>query len=93
MLGQYVYAMLLVEKFYNTFTKKTIADTSTTSEVITAIMVESKAEVNQLSDAAMKAGAMYYRDPEDLGFMYTKSFQDPDGHLWEIGWMDPAHIK
>jgi uncharacterized protein len=92
-LGPNFYAMLLVEKFYSTFTKKQIANTATTSEVINALMVEKRSEVDDLADKAFKAGASKYRDPEDMGFMYTRSFQDLDGHLWEIGWMDPAHIK
>ena len=92
-LGPNIYAMLLMEKFYNTFTSKHIADTATTSEVINALMVESRTEVDALAEKAFKAGAGKYRDPEDMGFMYGRSFQDLDGHLWEIGWMDPAHIK
>ncbi len=92
-LGPNIYAMLLVEKFYNTFTSKQIANSATTSEVINALMVESRAEVDELAEKAFKAGAGKFRDPEDMGFMYGRSFQDPDGHLWEIGWMDPAHIK
>ena len=92
-LGEHLYVMLLVEKFFNTFTPRKIADTQTTAEVINALMVESKAEVDRLHDAAMKAGAGFYRETEDMGFMYGRSFQDPDGHLWEIGWMDPSHLQ
>jgi len=92
-LGQNIYVMLLVEKFYNTFTQKQIANTADTSEVINALMVENRAEVDELAEKAFKAGAGKFRDPEDMGFMYGRSFQDLDGHLWEIGWMDPAHIK
>lgn len=91
-LGPNIYAMLLAEKFYNTFTSKQIANTATTSEVINALMVESRSEVDALAEKAFKAGAAKFRDPEDMGFMYGRSFQDFDGHLWEIGWMDPAHL-
>lgn len=92
-LGDHIYAMLLDKKFFNTFTTKTIADTNTTVEVITALMVGSKDEVDRLADNALKAGAAYYRDTEDMGFMYQRTFQDPDGHLWEVGWMDPSHVE
>lgn len=92
-LGPNIYAMLLVEKFYNTFTKKLIANTATTSEVINAVMVENRSEVDELAEKAFIAGASRFRDPEDMGFMYSRSFQDLDGHQWEIGWMDPAHVK
>ena len=92
-LGEHIFAMLLVKKFFNTFTTKTIADTNTTSEVITALMVGTKEEVDRLADDAFNAGAKYYRDTEDMGFMYLRTFQDPDGHLWEVGWMDPSHVE
>lgn len=88
-----IYFMLLVEKFFNTFTTKKIIDTKTEVEVINALMVDSRKEVDELVDKAFKAGANKYRDPEELGFMYSRSFQDPDGHLWEVGYMDPSHIE
>lgn len=88
-LAPNLYVMLLVEKFFKTFTSKELADTRTTTEVINAIMVEDRAEVDRLVDDAMKAGASFSRDPDILDFMYSRSFQDLDGHLWEVGWMDP----
>jgi uncharacterized protein len=91
-LGANMYAMLLLEKFFTTFVTKKLADTQTTVEVITALFVESRAEVDQIVDAAIKAGASIYRDPDVMDFMYSRSFQDLDGHLWEVGWMDPQHI-
>lgn len=92
-LGPNMYAMLLLEKFFKTFTPKFLADTRTTAEVINALFVESRAEVDQIVDAALKAGATLYREPDVMDFMYSRSFQDLDDHLWEVGWMDPAHIE
>lgn len=92
-LGPNMYAMLLLEKFFTTFTPKNIADTKTSVEVINALFVENRAEVDKIVDDALKAGATLYREPDVMDFMYSRSFQDLDGHLWEVGWMDPAHIK
>jgi predicted lactoylglutathione lyase len=92
-LGPNMFAMLLLEKYFITFTPKFLADTRTTAEVINALFVESRAEVDQIVDAALKAGATLYREPDVMDFMYSRSFQDLDGHLWEVGWMDPAHVE
>jgi predicted lactoylglutathione lyase len=88
-----IYAMLLAHKKFKEFTPKAIADTSKTSEVLTCLSAESKDEVNKMVDAALKAGGQKLREPQDHGFMYERSFQDPDGHIWEIMWMDPAAVK
>lgn len=88
-----IYAMLLVEKFFKTFTKKEIADTKNTIETIIALSVDSKAEVDELVDNALTAGAIAPRETDDKGFMYTRSFEDLDGHLWEIIYMDSASIN
>ena len=88
-----IYAMLLTEPFFKGFMKKEIADSSKTTEVIIALSADSKAEVDQLADKAIEAGAKPVMDPSDLGFMYSRSFLDPDGHHWEVFWMDPAHIQ
>jgi uncharacterized protein len=85
--------MLLREPFFNTFTPKKIADTSTTVEVINAIMVDSRQGVDELVDKAFAAGAGKYREPEEYPFMYSRSFQDPDGHLWEVGFMDSGYVQ
>jgi len=86
------YIMLLVEPFFKTFTGKEIADTSKTTEVITCLSADSKTEVDKLADKALASGGRPFREPKDHGFMYERSFQDPDGHLWEVMWMDVAAI-
>jgi predicted lactoylglutathione lyase len=92
-INDQIYFMLLLEKFFNTFTPKKIIDTRTEVEVINALMVNSRKEVDELVDKAFKAGAKKSRDPEDLGFMYSRSFEDLDGHMWEYGYMDPSHVQ
>lgn len=93
-ISEDIYAMLLLEKFFNTFIGgKCITDAHKSVESITALMTPDRKEVDRLADAALAAGGKATRPPEDLGFMYSRSFTDLDGHLWEIGWMDPASIK
>lgn len=92
-ISENIYFMLLLEKFFNTFTPKKIIDTRTEVEVINFLMVDSRQEVDELVDKAFNAGAKKSRDPEDLGFMYSRSFEDLDGHIWQVGYMDPDHIK
>jgi len=88
-----IYAMLLTEKFYRTFIKKEIVDSAKLNEVIVALSCESRAEVDSIVGKALTAGAKEYREAEDHGWMYGRSFEDLDGHLWEVGYMDPAHVE
>lgn len=91
-----IFAMLLVEEFFHSFiqpTKKAIADASQTTEVLVALSADSRDEVNELVNRALEAGAKPYSDPVDHGFMYSWSFQDPDGHLWEVVFMEPSTIQ
>ena len=88
-----IYAMLLVESFFKSFTKKDIADATKTTEAIVALGVESRERVDELVDKALAAGGLPSNDTNDQGFMYGRSFQDPDGHLWEVFYMDPAAVQ
>lgn len=84
-LGDNIFAMLITEPFFKTFiAKKEIADSSTVTEAIQAVSVESKEKVDELVDGAVAAGATKYKETDDYGWMYSRSFQDLDGHLWEI---------
>ena len=91
-IGDDVFFMLLAEPYFKTFIKKEVADATRTTEAILALTCESKAKVDELVDKALAAGAKSFNETKDLGFMYNRSFQDPDGHLWEMVWMDPAAI-
>jgi uncharacterized protein len=87
-VGQDIFVMLLVEKFFKTFTKKEICDTTKDTEVIVALSAESREKVDQLISRVIEAGGRESREPQDYGWMYIRSFQDINGHLWEIAYMD-----
>jgi uncharacterized protein len=84
-----IYAMLLVEPFFQTFTKKPVADASKSTEVLICLSCASRTEVDDLVKKALAAGGSAPNAPQDHGFMYGHGFQDPDGHLWELMYMDP----
>jgi uncharacterized protein len=84
-----IYVMLLVEPFFQTFTKKQIADAGKTTEVLICLSCASRAEVDELVRKAIAAGASTPNAPQDHGFMYGHGFQDLDGHIWELMYMDP----
>ena len=93
-ISENIYAMLITEPFFKTFIPNTeIADTSKAKEVLVALSVDSRQQVDELADKAIAAGGKKFRDPEDHGFMYTRSFEDLDGHVWEVFWMDQAHVQ
>lgn len=83
-VGDNLFVMLLVKDFYHTFTSKAIADARTTSEVLVCLSCQSREEVDALVDKAAAAGATTPRPAQDLGFMYSRSFDDLDGHTWEF---------
>ncbi len=84
-----IFAMILKEEFFKTFIpKKEISDATKSTEVLVALSLESKEQVNEMIEKAFAAGAMESRPAEDHGFMFSRSFEDPDGHIWEVFWMD-----
>ena len=84
------YVMLLVESFFQTFTKKAIADATKTTEVLVCLSCDSRAEVDELVRKALAGGGTSPNPPQDHGFMYGHGFTDLDGHVWELMWMDPT---
>jgi predicted lactoylglutathione lyase len=88
-----IVAMLLAKQTYATFTKKEIADATKTSEVLIALSAESREKVDELVEKALAAGGSPAGEPQDHGFMYGRSFDDLDGHTWEVVWMDPAAVE
>jgi predicted lactoylglutathione lyase len=92
-ISEDIYAMLLVEQFFKTFTKKEIVDAKKSTEVLLALSAESKEKVDEMLSKALAAGAKEPRERQDQGFMYGRSLEDPDGHIWEIFWMDPKAIN
>ncbi|MFA9186889.1 VOC family protein [Flavobacterium sp. FBOR7N2.3] len=91
-IGKNINAMLLVEEFYSTFTNKQICNTDTTSEVLIAISVETREQVDEIITKAVKAGETEYMETKDYGWMYQRTFLDIDGHHWEIFFADESQI-
>jgi hypothetical protein len=86
-----IYAMLLTHEKFRQFTPKTIADARTSSEVLICLSADSRAAVDDVVGKAKGAGGSADPGPQqDHGFMYGRSFEDPDGHIWEVMWMDVA---
>lgn len=87
-----IFAMLLTEAYFQTFTKKKVADATTTTEVLIALDAGSREEVKQLVEKAADLGASIYAEAQDHGWMYQHSFADLDGHQWEIIFMDETQV-
>ena len=84
-----IYAMLLTHGKYREFTSKKIVDAKTSSEVLICLSSDSRDGVDEMVGQAQAAGGAIDPTPtQDFGFMYGRSFEDPDGHIWEIMWMD-----
>lgn len=83
-----IYAMLLTRPRFKEFTKKEIVDASKSTEVILALSADSREKVDELADAALASGGSPANEPMEYGYMYGRSFQDPDHHQWEVVWMD-----
>ena len=84
-----IHAMLLTHDKFRQFTPKKISDARTTSEVLICISADSRADVDEVVSRAADAGGAADPSPkQDYGFMYGRSFEDPDGHIWEVMWMD-----
>ena len=91
-VGENIFVMLLVEDFFKSFTKKEIGDTSKSAEVIIALSANSRNEVDELVNKALAAGGTAPNDKMDQEFMYGWGYQDLDGHLWEVMYMEPSAL-
>lgn len=89
-IGENIFAMLLVEPFFQSFTKKEIVDTQRSCGVIMAIMLESREAVDAMFTKAVSAGGKEAGEARDHGWMYERAFEDVDGHRWEPFYADPA---
>jgi uncharacterized protein len=92
-VGEGAYVMLLTRPKFEEFTKKPIVDPASQTEAILAFTAASREGVDELADAALASGGSEANDPLDYGFMYSRSFADPDGHTWEALWMDEAAME
>ncbi len=86
--SEIIHVMLLTHGKFAQFTPKKIADAHTTSEVLICISAESREAVDDIAEKALAAGGREPREAQDYGFMYSRFFEDPDGHIWEPMWMD-----
>lgn len=91
-IGENIYAMLLVEPFFQSFLTKAVGDPTQAVHVINALAVGSRAEVDELVNKAMEAGGTFTKEPQDHGWMYGRSFADINGHQWEVMYMDESAI-
>jgi predicted lactoylglutathione lyase len=86
-----IFAMLLTHDKYRHFTSRPIADAHVTSSVLLTVSVDGRGDVDATVDRAAASGGRADPNPkQDHGFMFSRSMEDPDGHLWEVMWMDPA---
>ncbi len=88
-VGENIYAMLLVEKFFQTFTGKALADATKITEVINCIALDSQEAVDKMVADAVTAGGTAPSEVKDHGFMYQHGFEDIDGHIWELVYLRP----
>jgi predicted lactoylglutathione lyase len=88
-----IYVMLLTHPKFKEFTPRAIPDSFQYTEVMNALTVDSKTEVNTLVETVLTMGGKEVREPQDYGFMFGRAFCDPDGHIWELIWMDPLAAK
>jgi predicted lactoylglutathione lyase len=87
-----IYSMLITEEFFRTFTKKELADAKRNTEVLIALDAESREDVDDMIRKAVAAGGSTYMEAQDHGWMYGHSFADPDGHQWEVLYMDESAL-
>lgn len=85
-----IFVMLLTEEKFKTFTPKEICDTRKYTEVLVCLSSESREKVDEMVRKAVAAGGATYNEPQDHGFMYGHGFQDLDGHIWELIYMEPS---
>jgi predicted lactoylglutathione lyase len=88
-----IHVMILSHEKFSQFTPKRIADAHQTSEVLICISADSREAVDEMTEAALANGGREPREPQDHGFMYGRSFEDPDGHIWEPMFMDMEAAK
>jgi len=92
-ISDHACVMLLTDELFSTFTTRQVADATEHTEAILALSAESREEVDRLVDTAVTTGGSAANETQDEGYMYGRSFHDPDGHLWEVLYMDPAALE
>ncbi len=85
-----IFVMMLEESYFKTFTKKDVSDATRTTEVLLALSCDSRQQVDDLVAKAVASGGALAREAQDHGFMYVQAIEDPDGHIWELAYMEPG---
>lgn len=88
-----IFVMLLTHTKFKTFTPKEICDATKSTEVLVCLSSESRERVDEMVRKAVAAGGTTYNEPQDHGFMYAHGFQDLDGHIWELIYMEPSALN
>ena len=88
-----IFLMILTHPKFDSFLTKPRADTSKTTSALIALSCDSRAAVDTMTDAALKSGGSEPKPASDHGFMYTRTFMDPDGNVFEPLWMDPSFVQ
>jgi len=91
-LNEEAFVMLLLQPFFQGFTDKPIADAHQVAQMLLAVSADTREKVDEMLTKAVALGATEIRGPIDHGFMYQRSFNDLDGHIWEVFWMDPNAV-
>ncbi len=92
-IGPNIFAMLLTFERFRGFIKQDISDAKKTTEVLIGLALENREQVTEMVNKAVSSGGTTYNDPQDHGFMLQHGFQDLDGHIWEVFFMDPTYLQ
>ncbi len=92
-VSENIFVMLLTYEKFKTFTPNAICDATKSTEVLVCLSTENREKVDEMVRQAVAAGGTTYSEPQDHGFMYGHGFQDLDGHIWELMYMEPSAIN
>lgn len=92
-ISEDIYAMILTHDKFKQFTPHEVADANKVTEVLICLSCDSRAAVDETIAKGVTAGGKTFKEPIDYGFMYSQSIKDPDGHIWELMWMDPSQVQ
>jgi hypothetical protein len=92
-VSESIFVMLLTHEKFKTFTPNAICDATKSTEVLVCLSAESRAAVDDMVRKAVAAGGSTHKEPQDYGFMYGHGFQDLDGHIWELVYMEPSAVE
>jgi len=87
--NEHVVIMIMLRERFSSFSTRVVNDPAVSTSVLNAVPAQSIEACNTLHDLAVSHGGSTLRPPDDYGFMYSRSFSDPDGHIWEVFWMNP----